>query len=136
VGSDRLERRPQECARELGQRNLSCAHDEVQVTDLAIARHIVRDFQPIWRISHHHRCRLTAHQPGDYGRVAGVADQEPVFSNVPQVANAAHRNTASGGKVDPVLAAGLFGLVEVDKPVDLEGIKPGQLDLVAELNQT
>lgn len=50
------------------------------------------------------------------------------------IAHASHRLTFSRGHLDIVFAA-TFVFIEVEQSIDLEGVEPGELDIIAKLDQ-
>ncbi len=122
---NRREGRTQKGSPELRQRNLSCPHDEILVADLAVARNIIGNFAAIWGIDHYHLRQLILEQKLEDRQVPGVAQNEAMVADRPEVTYTAQGSRNFVTQIDPILRALLIAVIEIDDPVDLESVEAG-----------
>src|SRR5258706_5357185 len=92
VGYEVLKRLCQE-GREVRRGHFTAAHCEIAVLDLALAADVTVNGNVVWRVSYHQGCLGTAEQGAIATAVEGIAAEQPVIAEPPQVARSTDSRT-------------------------------------------
>lgn len=115
---------------ELGTAHFARGHGEFTVLDAAKTRHVPADRYIIWRIGEHHRGLLGAEQGGIGFRAGGVATDQAVRTDAPDVARTV--NCRASGRFRHGIGRILAITIQrqfADQHVDLRRIEAGDRDI-------
>src|SRR6266478_6561204 len=95
VGYEVLKSRGQE-GREVRRGHFTAAHCEIAVLDLALATDVTVNGNVVWRVSYHQGCFGAAEQGAIATAIEGIATEQAVIAEPPEVARPADSRTARG----------------------------------------
>src|SRR5258706_16173517 len=92
VGGEVLKRRGQK-GRKVRRGHFTTAHCEIAVLDLALATNVTVNCNVVWRVSYHQGCFGAAEQGVIANAVEGIAAEQAVIAEPPEVARPADSRT-------------------------------------------
>jgi len=115
--------------------HLAGGHGELAMSNRPQAADVAFDLQIVWRIGEHDVGRLAGHQNPVGFRIQGVAAEDAVGTQQPQVTSPRDGGSGERGLVGGVET--LFGLVEVlDAEVDFRDVESGDRQIEVEILQS
>ncbi len=92
VGSEVFKGRGQE-GREVRRGHFTAAHCEIAVLDLALAADVTVNGNVVWRVSYHQGCLSAAEQGAIATAIEGIATEQAVIAEPPEVVRLADSRT-------------------------------------------